>query len=789
MDERRIVGQPVRRVDAFEKVTGKIKYGIDHSVPGMLIARTKRSRHPHARILAIDTSKAEALPGVEAVVTAADIRGTNRHGIERPDQPVLVPLYDRVRMYGDPVAAVAACDRETADEALELIDVQYQVLPAVTTIEGALSPKAPLIHDEFERNVCSEYHYIRGDTHKGFHGADVIVEDIFELPRQEHAYLEREGGLATIDANGVITVAAGTQRPRFILSAICEAIGLPASKVRVIGTSTGGGFGGKADLSMQALVALLAHKAHKPVQLVWTRYESFIASTKRHPMIVHAKLGATKDGKLTSLQVDLLADAGAYASHSLIVAWAAGTYFPGPYHIPNLKIDAMSVFTNNPISGACRGYGQPQAVLVLESLIAEMAVRLEIDPVEFRLMNRLQMGMEPGSPRVSLDYEPTLPQTLKGAMDAAGSKLEPSATGKRVGRGIASAMPIFDISTEDVADMRGVGANVEIFPDGTALVRTGVPEIGNGITTVLAQIAAEELGLPLEDVSVLHGNTASTPDAGPVVASRQAYCSGNAVRLAAVDVRERILEVASDILNAPAESLVLEDRRVRSLDDTNRSLPLHEVTTVCHRTGVDLLGKAWFSASHADAGHTFMTSVADVEVDEETGQVRVLKLVNAHDSGKALNPLNVKGQLIGGAMMGLGYALSEDFETEGGRVAFPPRLHDYLFPTALDGPEAWAPVIIEHPYETGPYGAKGVGEHGTDTTPAAILNAIYDAIGARVNRMPALPERVLKALHSGHESNGQSMASLRLASELSSRAPESKGQASWLAGENGQENT
>jgi CO/xanthine dehydrogenase Mo-binding subunit len=746
-----VIGKAVRRVDAFEKVTGLMRYGIDLTVPGMLFGATKRSRHPHARLLAIDTRRAKALPGVEAVVTASDVRGTNRHGIERQDQPVLVPLNGRVRMVGDPVAAVAARSKEIAQEALELIEVEYQELPAVTSIEDALSPQAPLVDDAFARNVCSEYHDVRGDMRRGWAEADVVAEDVFELPRQEHAYLEREGGLATIDARGVISVMAGTQRPRFIHASICESLGLPGNRVRVIGTSTGGAFGGKADVSMHAMVALLAHVAGRNVQLVWTRPESFISSTKRHPMTIHAKLGATKDGRLVAFQADLLADAGAYASHSLIVVLAALTYFPGPYFVPNIKIDGMSVYTNNPISGACRGYGQPQAVLVLEGLMAEIAARLGLDPVQFRLMNGLKIGQQPGSPRVTLDYEPTLPQTLEQAVTAAGPKPSPSQPGMSVGRGIASAMPIFDISTEEVADMRGVGAQVEVFSDGTALVRTGVPEIGNGITTVLAQVAAEELGLPIDRVAVIHGSTESTPDAGPVVASRQAYCSGNAVRLAAADVRGRILEVASDILHAPAESLSMEAGHVVATGDGGRSIPLGDVTGVAHRTGVDLLGKAWFSASHAKGGHTFMTSIADVEVDEETGKVRVLKLVNAHDCGKALNPLNVKGQLIGGAMMGVGYALSEDFETEGGRMVFAPRLHEYLYPTVLDGPEVWAPVIVEHPYPTGPYGAKGVGEHGTDTAPAAILNAIYDAIGARVSRTPALPERVLLALRAARK--------------------------------------
>jgi len=443
--EYRVVGHPVRRLDAFEKVTGMLKYGIDLSRRGMLIGRTKRSPHPHARILSIDTRAAMSLPGVKTVVTAADIQGTNRHGIERQDQPVLVPLYDRVRMVGDPVAAVAAQTAEIADEAIDLIDVEYQEMEPVASIEGALHPKAPLVHDSFERNVCSEYHYARGDVEQGFAAADTIAEEVFDLPRQEHAFLEREGGLADIDSNGVVEVMAGTQRPRFVVSAICQALGLPGNQVRVVGTPTGGAFGGKADLSMHALVALLAKRSGKAVRLVWSREESFLAGTKRHPMVIHAKLGATKEGRLTAFQADLLADAGAYASHSLIVVWAAGTYFPGPYHIPHLKIDGMSVYTNNPIAGACRGHGQPQAVLVLETLMAEIARTLKLDPVDFRLMNGLKLGMEPGSPRITLDYEPTLPQTLEQAMTAAGPAPTSSSPGKRVGRGVASAMPIFDI--------------------------------------------------------------------------------------------------------------------------------------------------------------------------------------------------------------------------------------------------------------------------------------------------------------------------------------------------------
>jgi CO/xanthine dehydrogenase Mo-binding subunit len=744
MSNHTIVGQPVRRIDGYEKVSGLIKYGVDMTSPGMLWAKTLRSPHPHARLLSIDISKAKALHGVEAIVTADDIRGTNRHGIERPDQPVLVPVGERVKMIGDPVAAVAAQSKEIAAEALALIEIEFEPLPGVFTVEEALAPNAPQLHGEAPGNLVSDYSDSRGDVEKAFAEADAIVEGEFILPRQEQAYLEVEGGLATIDSQGVITVYAGSQRPVFIRKSIHTAIDIPEHKIRSVSAATGGGFGGKADLSMHALAALLAHKTHKDVRLVWSREESFLMHPKRHPFWIKAKLGAKQDGTFTVLEAEMLSDAGAYASHSLIVMFAACSYLPGPYDIPHFKVHGQSVYTNNPISGACRGYGQPQAVTALECLIDWLARDLNMDPVEIRLKNALEMGDIPGSPRVVLDSPPTLPLTIREGLAAIGDLPSPSGPGKKVGRGVSCAMPIFDISTKDVEDMRGVGASVEVFPDGTALVRSGVCEIGAGLSTVLAQVAAEELGLQLDQVSVLCGNTESTPDAGPTVASRQAYCSGNAVRLAVADVRSRIFEVASDILHVKEDQLELANGMVRAQGD-RRAIPLREVTKICHRTGVNLLGNAWFNGDHAPAGHTFMTAVADVEVDEETGVVHVLKVVNAHDAGKALNPLNVKGQLIGAAAWGVGYALYEEMPTRDGKL-LTPTLTEYLTPMSLDGAEEWRAVIVEDPYPTGPYGAKGVGEHGTNATPAAILNAIFQATGRRITEIPATPERVLSAL-------------------------------------------
>ncbi|MFQ5409795.1 MAG: xanthine dehydrogenase family protein molybdopterin-binding subunit, partial [Anaerolineales bacterium] len=443
MAELQIVGKSVRRIDGYEKVSGTIRYGVDLSEQGMLWGRTLRSPHPYARVISIDTSRAEALAGVATVVTAADIKGTNRHGIERRDQPVLVAVGEYVRMLGDPVAAVAARTKEIADEALALIDVEYEPLPGIYSMHAAIAEGAAQLYADTPNNVITDYSDSRGDVDQAFAEADAIVEGEFILPRQEQAYLEVEGGLAKVDAQGVVTVYAGTQRPAFIRKMIHAALDIPEHRIRAISPATGGGFGGKSDLSMHILVALLAIKTGKPVKLVWTREESFLMHPKRHPFWIRARLGARRDGTLTALEAEMLSDAGAYASHSLIVMFAACSYLPGPYDIQHLRLRGRSVYTNNPISGACRGYGQPQAVTPLECLIDWIAADLGIDPVEIRLKNALKLGDEPGSPRVVLDTPPTLPLTIQEALADAGDLPEPSGPRKKVGRGISCAMPIF----------------------------------------------------------------------------------------------------------------------------------------------------------------------------------------------------------------------------------------------------------------------------------------------------------------------------------------------------------
>jgi CO/xanthine dehydrogenase Mo-binding subunit len=744
MSELRVVGKPVVRIDAADKVSGGLRYATDATDPEMLWGMTLRSPHAHARLVKLDTSRARDLAGVEAIVTAEDIEGTNRHGIERQDQPILVEVGGKARMVGDPIAAIAAVDKRTAQRALELIEVEYEVLPGVFHPKEALSPSAPKLHEGEEGNLVTEYRNQRGDVESAFSEAEVVVEGEIVLPRQEQAFLEVEGGIATVDAQGMISVWVASQRPFYIRKSVSKALGIPQNRLRVLSPMTGGGFGGKADLTLHALVALLAQRTRRPVKMVWTREESFQLHPKRHPVWAYGKLAAMGDGTITALQVDLISDAGAYASHSAIVTFAACSYMPGPYDIPNLDIRGRAVYTNNPISGACRGYGQPQGTTALEILMDWLAAEMQMDPTELRLQNALELGDEPGCPRIVLGSAPSLPLTVQAAREAAGDPPAPRHPGRLVGRGVSCAMPIFDVSNLDTADMKGVGADVEMLLDGTALVRSGVCEIGSGITTIMAQIAAEELGLQAGQVSVVCGNTESTPDAGPIVASRQAFCSGNAVRMATQDVRERVLEVASEVLNTETDDLIMADGWIES-GSSERRMPLREILEVCHRTGVDLVGSGWFTGAGVKDGFTFMTTIADVEVDPETGQVEVLNLVTAHDCGKALNPVIVEGQLIGGALMGMGYALWEEMPAGEGRV-LTPTLTEYLAPTSIDIPRVCKPVIVEDPLDTGPYGAKGVGEHATDCVPSGIINALRAATGARIHELPATPERIYWAL-------------------------------------------
>ncbi len=744
--EYRVIGRSVCRTDGWGKVTGQTEFSADRVVPGMLYAKTLRSPYPHARLKRLAIKRAQALSGVVAVLTARDVPGAKCFGVATPDQPVLVPVGGVARMLGDPLALVAAESEAIAQQALELIEAEYEPLPVVPDPESAVQPGAPHLFADKPGNVCAEFRLEVGDVEQGLAQADIIIDNVYSTPRQEHAYLEPEAGLATLDPDGTITVYSGAQDTVFYLRGpIAKALAWPESKVRVVAMPTGGAFGGKTDVSLQIHLALLALKTGRPVKMVWSREESLLVSTKRHPMRIRHRLGVTRDGRVVAIESQVVADAGAYTSHSPWVLPVACRQLAGPYAVENIRIHGQAVLTNSPISGACRGYGEPQAILAIECQMALAARELGLDPGEFRLKNAVQEGMTPPLYVLPLDGPVSLPETTAQALRAAGPHPEPSGTAKSVGRGVACAMPGFDVAGTPWGSMAGSGARLELFSDGSLVVRSGVCEIGTGITTVLAQVAAESLGLRMEAITVIYGDSATTPKSGPAVASRSAYCSGNAVRLAAEQLKANLLAKAAEMLKVKVDQLTYGEGGIFVSRQPQERVSIAEVANECHSTGVSLVAESWFHIDHPDNAHTFTTVVADVEVDMETGLVELLKLVVAHDAGRALNPEAVRGQLVGGALMGAGYVLTEDAVVEDGKM-LTSTLADYLIPTSLDIGERIHSIIVEEPLPGGPYGARGVGEAATGTVPPAIINAIYDAIGVMVTEFPATPEVVLEAM-------------------------------------------
>lgn len=748
-----VIGQPIPRIDGGPKVTGLQRFGADYYVPGMLYVTTVRCPHPHARVTAIDGRVASEQPGVAAVITAADIEalgGRNRHGLASPTTPALIPEGGIARYIGDAVALVAAQSREQALEAAELVRVEYEPLPAVFDPRAALQPDAPQLLEDREGNVVSTYELERGDVEQALAQADVVIERTYHVPPQEHVQLEPEAGIATIEPDGFITVYAASQDPIYILRMVHQALGIPQHKVRIKSLAAGGSFGVKSHVNVQLHLALAARVTGRPVKLVWSREESILVHPKRHPTTLHYRVGATRDGRFTALDVEVIADAGAYPASSKWVFNVMCNAVPGPYDFPNIRVLGKVVATNNPIKGTFRGYGDPQGFTPTEMTVELLAAELGLDPVELRINNGHTEDSEPPQHGVVMDHPVMLAETIRQALDIAGPKPAPSRPGWLVGRGLGCVMPSFDVSGGKYGPMAGTGATVELLPDGSVVVRCGVSEIGVGITTVLAQVAAEELGVAVEQVEVIFGDSLISPKAGPSVASRQAYTAGNAVRGACRTLRQRMLVAAAEQLGVDPDRVFPAWGKFVVEEETLRSVTVPEVADFMYTTGMDREAHHWFRATHAEYGHLYVTALVDLEVDPETGQVELLQVVNSHDTGKALNPLNVRGQLIGGGIQGVGWALMEDLQEREGRI-LTPTLAEYLTPTTMDIPQAYKVVIIEAPYPTGPYGAKGVGEHGMDSTPAAIMNAIHDATGVMLDRWPVTPETLWRALQEKKE--------------------------------------
>jgi len=764
LPELRVVGKPLRRVDALGKSVGATVYAGDYTLPNMLHAKVFRSNVPSARIRRLDVSQAEALPGVACVLTAkdlpADVLITDMPGQtgqkRRAGSDAQVLASERVRFVGEPIALVAAETLDIAERALELIEVEYELLPGVFDPLEALKPGAPVVYEP--DNIVSHWRIHRGDVDAGLAAADLIVENTFRVPFIDHAYIEPEAGVAWVDDQQVINIRVCTQVVEHFRS-IAKAVGVPQNKIHIRGTLLGGGFGGKEDITVEIFLALLAKRTRRPVRLAYTREESIMAHSKRHPFIITHRTGVKSDGRITAAEIEMVSDAGAYPYLSPYVLLYATAMANGPYRVANLSVDSKSVATNNPFTSAFRGFGGAQACVAYEQQMDEIARALNMDPLEFRRINYMRTG-DRNATGQRIESAVWLEETASRALEALGEKTSPAALREmgysdsvKVGRGFASYMQSYGRITW-FHDTSRAWVGMEL--DGTVIVRCGVPDLGAGQNNSLCQIAAEVLGVSLEDVTIYSTDSALTPLAGTSTATRQLYMSGNAVLKAAGEVRKVLLERARRYFEEDLDNLDLADGKVFVKSDPDKSMLLAELAAMCASEGLPLSNLALFTApftAKLDPDNlqgsifpdfTFGAHAVEVAVDTETGEIAVLKSVGCHDIGRAINPTAAKGQIQGGSAQGLGYALMEEVKVKEG-VIQTPSLSEYLIPTAPDIPMTRA-IILESGTGVGPFGAKGIGEPALTPAAPAVANAVADAIGVRIHALPLTPERVLEAL-------------------------------------------
>ncbi len=758
----KVVGKLRPRPDAVEKVTGAAMFTDDLHFPGMLHARVKRAGVPHAIVKRIDTSRARALPGVAAVLTAADIPGEHYHGLVIYDWPSLVGVGERVRYVGDAVAIVAAETRQIATQALELIEVDYELQPVVSNAVQALSPEAPQLHER--GNLLKHIKVRKGDVQQGFEQSEIILEHTFHTPSTDHAFLEPECCIARplLEASGAekmrMEIYVGSQIPYADREQVARALGWPVERVRVIGQLMGGGFGGKEDIAGQVHAALLANATGRPVKLLFDRHESLVVHPKRHATQIRVKMGARRDGRLVAVETELFGDTGAYASLGEKVLTRATTHSSGPYEMPHAKADCYAMYTNNPPAGAFRGFGVTQSAFAIESMMDMLAHELNLDPVELRRRNALRVGSITNTGQ-ELRESVGLMECIE-RVDAEMRRLaggDPFAPRPAPGNphkvrawGFAAAYKNTGLGggAPDKA-----GAEVELFANGELEVRTSSAELGQGLVTVLQLIVAEEMNVPPSQVRVLVMDTDLTPDGGPTTASRQTFVTGNAARHAAQALREAIATTLAEKYDLPPQQI----RFVEGLAQVNgHSIPLGQVVQLMQAEGRQPRAAYEYWAPKTNPlgqggdmhfAFSFAVQAAEVEVDRRSGEVRVLRVIAANDVGKAINPLGLQGQVEGGVMMGLGNALTEHFIVEEGRI-FTDRLARYRIPSITQTPEIIS-FVVQHPVAAGPYGAKGVGEIVSIPTTPAITNAIYHATGVRIDRLPVDQEQIATALKSG----------------------------------------
>lgn len=775
------IGKTFRRLDYQTKVTGRAQYLADMSVPGMLHGKILRSPYPHARIARIDATKAAKVPGVMAVLTREDI--LHDEGIEPFYGPVFkdqtIVATEKVRHVGDPVAAVAAVTTDAAEAALKLIEVDYEELPAVLTIDDALKSGAMLVHDSVKlptsgfadlaeikpiegTNLCTHFRLNRGDIEKGFAEADQVFEDTFTLPATQHSFLETHACIASVEPGGRITVWATTQNPFVVRTQLANIFKVPVSKVRVIVPYLGGGYGGKVYPKVEPITVALSQKAGRPVRLVLSREEVFYTITK-HAAVIRMKTGVKKDGTLIARECEIHLDTGAYAEIGPRVAKKSGYTAAGPYKIPNLKIDSYSVYTNKPPAGAFRGFGVSQSAWAVESQMDIIAAALKMDPVELRKLN----GYNEGDKFVT---EETLRAVgLKDCIDEVaksigwemktfkGSKVQGSIGGNlRRGKGLACMIKA--TITPSISC-----AVVKLNEDASLSIYTGTVEMGQGSETVLAQIAGKELGIAMPAIQVLGVDTDVVPYDLTTSSSRSTFHMGKAVQLAAQDIKRQLKQIVAKEYGVPEDEISFADGKIR-LPETQ----LDYAEAMFKRFGMQggtLVGEGQVKTSTKDEFGDKSTSAfwflaagaAEVEVDIDTGKFKLLKYASAVDVGKAINPLGCRQQLAGAAITGMGQAMFEEIAYDNGQL-INPNLVDYVLPSLADMPPVIDSIAVETPDRNGPFGAKGIGESALIPVAPAIANAIYDAVGVRIKDLPIKAEKIFLALT---ESNSQESAGLK----------------------------
>jgi 4-hydroxybenzoyl-CoA reductase alpha subunit len=746
----KVIGAALPRIDSIAKVTGEAQYTVDLKMPGMLHGQILRSPLPHAKIKSIDISKAAELKGVHAVITAEDVP-LNKFSFFQWLADKTILCSDKVRYVGDEVAAVAAIDEDTAEHALDLIEVEYEPLPAVFSVEEAMRPGAPLIHDK-EKNVGFRVERLFGDPDKAFEECDYICEDKYVTDQVSHCTLEVSNCIAKWDPSGRLTIWANTQAPHTQRQEVARILGIPIRNVRIINSYMGGGFGSKMVMDMKLpIAAILSKKTGRPMKIENSRAEEFSTAKTRYGYTIYIKTGAKKDGRLWAREMKVIGDNGAYHDKGPATLNFSSMMFGTLYNIPHLRYEGMLVYTNKQMGTAFRGFGNPQIAFACETQLDVLAEKMGMDPLELRLKNANQPG------QVTFCGAEITSCGMKECMEATAQVIRWKEKRNQKGlRGVGLANMVHTGAGGRFYGYNATEAFVKLSDDGTVTLITSALDMGQGAHTVMAQIVAEELGISLKDINVISHDTDLTPYDLGSWGSRATFMNGNAVLEAAKNAKKEIVEVASQMLEANPDDIVLEDGKVFIKGSPDKYALAEIVDYAVNKRGAPISGRGRF-VDKLPPGYTIMeafakniptfafgTQAAEVEIDEETGQVRVLNMAAAHETGKTINTLMAEGQIEGAVVQGIGYALMEGLTLENGKVINDGFL-DYKIPTIDDIPEIET-ILIETDDPHGPFGAKGIGEPGLVPTAAAIVNAIYNAAGIRMKDLPMTPEKILKAL-------------------------------------------